>query len=334
MTIRRFTVRRESFPIRAGGFSTSREAAAAKPRTEADVVTAEIAEAGRVGRGECVPYKRYGESLDSVAAQIETARALIESGGGRVELQSALPHGAARNAVDCALWDLEAKRASKRAWQLAGLAEPKPVVTCYTLSVDTAAKMGEAARANASRPLLKLKLTGEGDLERVQAIRAGAPAARLVVDANEAWTIEHYQRFAPALARLGVELIEQPLPAGKDADLATVPHPVPVCADESCHDRASLAELRGRYEAVNVKLDKTGGLTEALSLIAAAREAGFEIMVGCMGGTSLAMAPGMLVAQGAKWVDLDGPLILARDREPGLKFEGSIVHPPEAALWG
>ncbi|MBI1774466.1 MAG: dipeptide epimerase [Proteobacteria bacterium] len=328
------TVRREVFPIRAGGFSTSREAAAAKPRTEAEVVTAEISEGGFTGRGECVPYKRYGESMDSVVTQIESVRALVESGGGRAKLQAALPHGAARNAVDCAYWDLEAKRAGKRAWALAGLPEPKSVVTCYTLSVDTAAKMGEAARASATRPLLKLKLTGEGDLERVRAIRVGAPGARLVVDANEAWTIEQYQGYAPELAKLGVELIEQPLPAGKDGDLARVPHPVPVCADESCHDRASLSQLKGRYEAINLKLDKTGGLTEALALLDAARAAGFEIMVGCMVGTSLAMAPGVLVAQGARWVDLDGPLILARDREPGLKFEGSIVHPPEPALWG
>jgi L-alanine-DL-glutamate epimerase-like enolase superfamily enzyme len=324
---RRLTAAREVFPIR-GVFRISRGA-----RTESVVVTATVEQDGARGRGECVPYARYGESVESVLAQVESARALVE-GGGRDALQAALPAGAARNALDCALWDLEARRAGKRVWELAGLAAPGPVTTAYTLSVDTPENMERAARDAAARPLLKLKLTGEGDLERVAAVRRGAPDSRLIVDANEAWTAEHYAAFAAKLAPLGVELIEQPLPAGKDDGLARVAHPIPVCADESCHDTASLAGLAGRYEAVNLKLDKTGGLTEALRLREAARAAGHRLMVGCMVGTSLAMAPALLVAQGAEWVDLDGPLLLARDRDPGLAYRGSVVEPPPAALWG
>ena len=325
---RRLTVAREVFPIR-GVFRISRGA-----RTESVVVTATIVQDGATGRGECVPYARYGETVESVLAQIESARSAIEAGIDRARLQGALPAGAARNALDCALWDLEAKRAGKRVWELVGLPAPRPVTTAFTLSVDTPENMEGAAREAAARPLLKLKLTGEGDLARVEAVRRGAPQARLIVDANEAWTAEHYASFAARLAGLGVELIEQPLPAGKDEGLARVPHPVPVCADESCHDTATLAGLGTRYEAVNVKLDKTGGLTEALALVAAARAAGHKVMVGCMVGTSLAMAPALLAAQGAEWVDLDGPLLLARDREPGLVYRGSVVEPPSAALWG
>ena len=328
MTARRLTAAREVFPIR-GVFRISRGA-----KTESVVVTATVEQDGARGRGECVPYARYGESVDSVLAQIESARAGIERGMGRDELQGALPAGAARNALDCALWDLEAKRAGKRVWELAGLPAPGPVTTAFTLSVDTPENMERAARGAAARPLLKLKLTGEGDLERVAAVRSGAPESRLIVDANEAWTAEHYAEFAARLAPLGVELIEQPLPAGKDDGLARVAHPIPVCADESCHDTASLAGLAGRYEAVNLKLDKTGGLTEALRLRDAARAGGHRLMVGCMVGTSLAMAPALLVAQGAEWVDLDGPLLLARDREPGLVYRGSVVEPPVAAVWG
>jgi L-alanine-DL-glutamate epimerase-like enolase superfamily enzyme len=327
------TVRRDRFPIR-GGFATSREAAMGVRRTEAEVIAVEIEDGALRGRGECVPYKRYGETMDSVATAIDAVRPLIERGGDRATLAQEMKAGAARNAIDCALWDLAAKRFGVRVWQLAGLAEPKPVLTAYTLSVDTPEAMGRAAREAADRPLLKLKLIGEGDLERVSAIRANAAKSRLIVDANEAWSIDHYVAMAPKLAALGVELIEQPLPAGKDADLAKVPHPVPVCADESCHTVESLAELRGRYEAINVKLDKAGGLTEAMGLAATAGDMGFQIMVGCMVGTSLAMAPAVLVAQSAKWSDLDGPLLLARDREPGLRYDGSLVHPPDAAVWG
>jgi len=325
---RRLHAAREVFPIR-GVFRISRGA-----RTESVVVTATVGEGGLRGRGECVPYPRYGESVDSVLAQIESAREAIESGLDRAGLQRLLPAGAARNALDCALWDLEAKRAGKRVWEIAGLPAPEKLTTAYTLSVDTPENMEQAARNAAARPLLKIKLTGDGDLARVQAVRRGAPKARMIVDANEGWTARHYEAFAREIAGLGVELIEQPLPADDDADLATVAHPVPVCADESCHDTATLDGLGTRYEAINIKLDKTGGLTEALRLRAAARAAGRRVMVGCMIGTSLAMAPAIIVAQGAEWVDVDGPLLLARDREPGLTYSGSIVMPPPAALWG
>ncbi|MBL8698785.1 MAG: dipeptide epimerase [Alphaproteobacteria bacterium] len=325
---RRLTAVREVFPIR-GVFRISRGA-----RTESVVVTATVEQDGAIGRGECVPYPRYGESVESVIAQIDSVRDAVAAGLDREGLRAALPAGAARNAVDCALWDLEAKRAGKRVWQLAGLPEPGPVTTAYTISVDTPEKMEEAARAAAARPLLKIKLTGDGDLDRVMAVRRGAPKARFIVDANEAWTASHYASFARELVRHGVELIEQPLPAKDDSGLASVEHPVPVCADESCHDSSTIAGLPGRYEAINIKLDKTGGLTEALRLRAAARAAGLRIMVGCMIGTSLAMAPALLVAQGAEWIDLDGPLLLARDRDPGLVYVGSSVEPSAPALWG
>lgn len=325
---RTLEVAREVWPIR-GTFRISRGS-----RTEAVVLAVRIVEGGHAGRGECVPYARYGETIESALAAIEAMRDLIERGGSREELGQAMPAGAARNALDCALWDLEAKHAGKRVWQLAGLPDPASVVTAFTLSVDTPEKMGEAAAAAAARPLLKIKLTGEGDLERVAAVRKAAPTSRLVVDANEAWDIAAYAKFAPALAELGVDLIEQPLHADRDRELAKVAHPVPVCADEACHDVASLAHLKGKYEAVNIKLDKTGGLTEALKLRDAARAAGFKIMVGCMVGTSLSMAPAHLVAQGAEWVDIDGPLLLAQDRAPGLVYSGSSVEPPASELWG
>ncbi len=265
---------------------------------------------------------------------IESLRARIEDGLDRRGLQQALPAGAARNALDCAFWDLEAKRAGRPVWALLGLKAPAPVTTAYTLSLDTPEAMGRAAAENAARPLLKLKLAGPDDLARVEAVRENAPAARLIVDANEGWSLDDYVELAPKLAGLGVDLIEQPLPAGKDAALAGMRRPVPVCADESCHDSASLAGLAGRYDAVNIKLDKTGGLTEALELKDAAGAQGYEIMVGCMLATSLAMAPATLVAQGARFVDLDGPLLLDRDRAEGLYYEDSLLHPPEPALWG
>src|SRR5215472_10589045 len=326
--MRNLHLKPESWPT-AGRFTISRGS-----RTSVEVIVAEIAEDGAVGRGECVPYGRYGESVESVTKAIEGVAKAIEAGMGRAGLQAALPPGAARNALDCALWDLEAKRAHKPVWKLAGLAAPDPVTTAYTLSLDTAEKMGAAAKAQASRPLLKLKLAGPGDVDRVRAVRENAPGARLIVDANEGWTAADYTALAPGLAALGVALIEQPLPASADQPLAGLARPVPVCADESCHDRASLAHTAGRYDAVNIKLDKTGGLTEALALGAAARAAGYRIMVGCMLGTSLAMAPALLVAQGAEVVDLDGPLLLAKDRAPGLVYEGSRVAPASPALWG
>lgn len=322
------TVVRESWPIR-GAFTISRGS-----KTAAEVVVAELTADGAVGRGECVPYPRYGETVEGVIATIEGLRARLDAGLDREGLQGALPPGAARNALDCAFWDLEAKRAGRPAWQIAGLEAPGPLTTAYTLSLDSPEAMGAAAAENAARPLLKLKLAGAGDLDRVAAVRAGAPHARLIVDANEGWTAAELEEFAPKLADLGVVMIEQPLPAAADAALATLDRPVPVCADESCHDTASLDHLTGRYEMINIKLDKTGGLTEALRLRTAARDRGLGIMVGCMIATSLAMAPAILVAQGAEVVDLDGPLLLAKDRSHGLRFEGSRVYPPEPALWG
>ncbi len=322
------TLRRQSWPIR-GGFTISRGR-----KTAAEVVVAELAEGGYRGRGECVPYARYGETVDGVLAALEGISGALDAGLDRAGLQDALPAGAARNALDCALWDLEAKQSGRPVAELAGLPAPEAVVTAYTLSLDTPEAMGRAAEAAAERPLLKIKVGAEGVTEQVAAVRQGAPDARLVVDANEAWSPALYDSLAPEMARLGVAMIEQPLPAGEDAALAGRPRPVTLCADESCHDRQSLPALAGRYDMVNIKLDKTGGLTEALALKAAAEAAGLEIMVGCMLATSLAMAPALLVAQGAQVVDLDGPLLLERDREDAIAFDGSLMHPPTPALWG
>lgn len=318
------TVTRDRFPLREV-FTISRGS-----KTEAAVITVTVDRDGATGRGECVPYVRYGESLDSAAEAI----AALPAGVTREGLQTLLPAGAARNAVDCALWDWEAKRAGRPVWQLAGLPAPAPLVTCYTLSLDTAERMRAAAARAADRPVLKIKLGTEDDMGRLEAVRAGAPKARIVVDANEGWTVETYAALAPHLKRLGVALVEQPLPAGDDGMLAEIARPVPVCADESCHDRASLAGLKGRYDMINIKLDKAGGLTEALALRDAARAAGFGIMVGCMVSSSLSMAPAFLVARGAAVADLDGPLILARDRVPAVRYEGSVMQVPDRALWG
>ena len=326
----RLSVRHETWPL-AGSFTISRGT-----RTTAETVVVELADPDGpvLGRGECVPYAHYGETIEGVIAAIEGLRLQIEGGLDRIGLQALLPPGAARNALDCAYWDLEAKRAGAPAWQLCGLPALDAVTTAYTLSLETPEVMGRAAAANASRALLKLKLAGPDDLARVEAVRANAPETRLIVDANEGWSLDDYVALAPRLAALGVVLIEQPLPAGQDAGLAGLQRPVPVCADESCHATNSLAELAGRYDAVNIKLDKTGGLTEALALKQAAVAQGYRIMVGCMLATSLAMAPAVLLAQGAAFVDLDGPLLLKRDRSQGLRYEGSTLHPPEPALWG
>jgi L-Ala-D/L-Glu epimerase len=318
------SVRAESFRL-AEVFTISRGA-----RTETRVLTVEVARDGVTGRGECVPYARYGETVESVAAQVEA----LPGGIDRDALQSALPAGAARNAVDCALWDIEAKAAGRRVWELAGLPAPGPLVTAFTLSLEAPETMRAAAARNAHRPLLKVKLGTPGDMERLEAVRAGAPDARIIVDANEGWTAEVYAELAPHLLRLGVTMVEQPLPAGEDGMLAEIARPLPVCADESCHDRASLPGLRGKYDMVNIKLDKTGGLTEGLALREAALAEGYGIMVGCMVGTSLAMAPAVLVAQGAAVVDLDGPLLLAEDRSPALTYDAAGVHPPPPELWG
>ncbi|MBB3066957.1 N-acetyl-D-Glu racemase DgcA [Limibacillus halophilus] len=321
-------IKREAWPLK-GAFTISRGS-----RTESEVVVATISDGTVTGRGECVPYRRYGETIEGVMRDIEGMRPALEQGLDRRGLQSALPAGAARNALDCAFWDLESKLAGKRAWDLAGLPEPLNVVTAYTLSLDTPEKMGEAALAAASRPLLKLKLAGPEDLDRVAAVRKNAADARLIVDANEGWDINAYRTLAPKLADLGVTMIEQPLPAGDDDALSGEARPVPLCADESCHDRSSLSKLTGKYDFINIKLDKAGGLTEALALRQEAEKAGYRIMVGCMMATSLAMAPAMLVAQGVEVTDLDGPLWMAKDRTDALQFEGSRMVPPSAKLWG
>lgn len=318
----------ESFQI-AGRFVISRGV-----KTEARVVTVTLREGDRTGHGECVPYARYGESVESVVAEIEAQRDAIESGLDRMALQRLMPPGAARNAVDCAMWDLEAKRSGRRAWAAAGFPRLAPLVTAYTISVGTPEEMRAAALKASNRPLLKIKLAGAGDVERLRAVRAGAPHATLIVDANEAWSEETLPEQFAACAACGVALVEQPLPAGKDDILAGIARPIPLCADESAHDSGSLPALMGRYDAVNIKLDKTGGLTEALAMARAARAQGFEIMAGCMVGTSLAMAPAILIGQMARFVDLDGPLLLARDRAPGLLYEGSTLAPPPPALWG
>jgi L-Ala-D/L-Glu epimerase len=324
----RLHVTRRSWPL-AQPFIISRGS-----KTAADVVVAELHDGDAQGRGECVPYVHCGESVDSVFEALEKMKGAVFSGLNRETLQEAMPPGAARNALDAAFWDIEAKRAYCSVADLVGIGPLKPVTTAYTLSLDTPEAMGAAAAAQRARPLLKLKLTGDGDLERVRAVRENAPASRLIVDANESWTARHFAELAPALGEFGVELIEQPLPADDDAALAELPHPIPVCADESCHVTADLDRLVGKYDAVNIKLDKTGGLTEALNLAAAAKERGFAIMVGCMIGTSLAMAPAMLLAQQADFVDLDGPLLLAADRNQGLRYDGSLVYPPDPKLWG
>jgi L-alanine-DL-glutamate epimerase-like enolase superfamily enzyme len=299
-------------------------------RTEAKVLTVHVTRDGVTGWGECVPYARYDETLESVEAQIRSLPEDID----RLGLQEALPAGAARNAVDCALWDLEAKQTGCRVWDLAGLPKPGAEITAYTLSLDTPEAMQAQAAKHAHRPLLKIKLGTPDDMPRLEAVRAGAPDARIIVDANEGWSAEIYAELAPHLARLGVALVEQPLPAGADDALLGVDRPVPLCADESCHDRASLPALKGKYDMVNIKLDKTGGLTEALALRDAARAEGYDVMVGCMVGSSLAMAPAVLVAQGAAITDLDGPLLLAEDREEPLLFDEAGVHPSAPGLWG
>jgi len=299
-------------------------------RTEAQVLTVHVSDGAAQGWGECVPYARYGETLDSVTDEIEGLPETFD----RADLAQLLPAGAARNAVDCALWDLEAKRAGQRVWSLAGLATPGPHITAYTLSLDSPEAMQAQAALNAHRPLLKIKLGTPDDMPRLEAVRAGAPDARIIVDANEGWSANIYADLAPHLVRLGVDLVEQPLPADDDDALIGLDRPVPVCADESCHDRASLPALQGKYDMVNIKLDKTGGLTEALALRSAAIAQGYGIMVGCMVGSSLAMAPAVLLAQGAAVVDLDGPLLLAEDRDTPMTFDAAGVHPPDAALWG
>jgi L-Ala-D/L-Glu epimerase len=322
------TVRTERWPI-TGAFTISRGS-----KTEAEVVVVELSEAGICGRGECVPYARYGETVAGVAAAIAGLAEDVACGLGRTELQRALPAGAARNALDCAFIDLEAKRSGQPAHQCLGLDPPRPRLTAYTISLATPDAMAAAAAAASTRPLLKVKLGGDGDPDRIAAVRRAAPQAELIVDANEGWRAANLAPNLAACAAAGVTLVEQPLPAADDAALATTARSIPVCADESVHDRASLAGLVGKYDAVNIKLDKAGGLTEALALAAAAEAMGFALMVGCMISTSLAIAPAMLVAQRARVVDLDGALLLAQDRPHGMRFAGSILHPAARELWG
>ena len=304
-------------------------------KTEAVVVTVELKHGGRSGRGEAVPYARYGETPEGVASAIEAMRPALQNGLDRAMLQTAMPPGAARNALDCAYWDFEAKQNGCRAYQLAALPTPKPLVTAYTVSLDHPDAMADAAARAVKMPLLKVKLGGgPQDVERIAAVRRAAPKAELIVDANEGWADLDLERNLAACAQAGVSLIEQPLPEGRDLALKKIARPIPICADESVHDRASLDALSGKYDAINIKLDKTGGLTEALALAMEAERRGLGIMVGCMVATSLAMAPAMLVAQRARIVDLDGPLLLAKDRAHGLRYDGSLAYPPEPALWG
>lgn len=326
--MQRLTIAHESWPI-AGSFTISRGS-----KTTAEVVVVTMERDGVKGRGECVPYRHYGETIEAVMAALTDRRKEIERGIGHEEIPALLQTKAAQNALDCALWDLEAKQAGKRIWQLFDVPPAKPLITAFTLSLDTVDNMTTAAAGAAGRPLLKLKLGADDDAERLRAVRRAAPRTRLIVDANEGWSIELLPMLLEVCAEVGVELVEQPLPAGNDEALRDVRHTVPICADESSHDRRGLAELIGKYDAINIKLDKTGGLTSALALRRSAEELGLDIMVGCMLATSLSMAPATILAQGAKFVDLDGPLLLARDRDPGIRYEGSLIHPPSAALWG
>ncbi|MGF9567359.1 N-acetyl-D-Glu racemase DgcA [Neorhizobium sp. JUb45] len=318
----------ESFPI-AGTFTISRGS-----KTQAEVVTCTISENGMTGRGECVPYRRYGETIEGVLEAIRAATPAIEQGLTRESLLTEMKPGAARNAIDCALFDLEAKTRGVSVAALLGVTDLAPMVTCYTISLSDPQTMATQVTANAHRPLLKIKLGTENDAERIRAVRAAAPDARIVIDANEGWTEANIERHLAVAAQANIELIEQPLPAGNDAILADIRRKVPICADESVHATADLAALRDRYDAVNIKLDKTGGLTEGLLMKAEAKRLGFKIMVGCMVGTSLAMAPAVLLADGCEYADLDGPLLLARDRVPGLRYDGSLVSAPLPELWG
>ena len=302
-------------------------------RTEARVIAVTIGDGEHVGRGEGVPIRRYGQTPESVLEQIESIRA--EKGLDRERLHMLLPPGAARNAMDCALWDLEAKQSGKRVWELANISIAAEVETSFTISLDAPDRMGQAAKVHSAAPMLKLKLGGDdADLARVEAVRKSAPKSRLLIDANESWTAEHFQSVAPGLKQLGVELIEQPFPAAADKILEQLDHPVPICADESCHTSADLPHLKNRYEMINVKLDKTGGLTEALRLCRQARQDGFKLLIGCMVGTSLGMAPARLLASNADYTDLDGPLLLARDRDHGLHYEKGKIGLPSRELWG
>ncbi|MGR5140294.1 N-acetyl-D-Glu racemase DgcA [Photobacterium sp. DNB23_23_1] len=318
---------KQRWPIR-GAFTISRGS-----KTEVNTLIVELEHQGSTGRGECVPYARYGESLDSVEAQLRSIASQVEEGASRLDMQKLLPPGAARNAIDCAFWDLECKQQHCSIWQNLGCV-PDALETAFTLSLDTPEKMQQMAADNAFRPLLKLKLGGEDDLQRVKAVRRGAPSSKLIIDANEAWDIESYERVVPELFKLGVAMIEQPFPADKDHWLDEVARPIPICADESCHDRTCLAMLVDRFDMINIKIDKTGGLTEALALKQEAERMGLAVMVGCMLSSSLSMAPAFVAAQGADIVDLDGPLLLSQDIEHGFEFKDNQMLPFGTELWG
>ena len=322
------SVEAERFPI-AGTFTISRGS-----KTEAEVITCTISDGDNRGWGECVPYKRYGETMDGVRDAIQAMRRQIEDGISRIALLDVMPAGAARNAIDCALWDLEAKMSGIAVADAIHAVSLSALETAYTLSLGEPEAMAAQARANAGRPLLKVKIGGDNDMALIRAVTEAAPGSRIILDANEGWTDANIVENLAFAAEYGITLIEQPLPAGHDAILRHIAHPVPICADESVHEAKDLEALVGLYDAVNIKLDKSGGMTSALTLRDRARELGFEVMVGCMVGTSLAMAPAVLLAQGAEFVDLDGPLLLARDRQPGLVYEGSLVSPPDRMLWG
>ncbi len=317
----------ERYPI-AGKFTISRGS-----KTEAAVIVCEIGHNGLLGRGECVPYARYGESIESVNEQIEAVRSAIESGATRQDIQTLMPAGAARNAVDCAMWDLEAKLSGKSVADTLGT-PTRALETAITVSLGTPEEMAESTAKVAHYPLIKVKMGGDNDIERIHAVANAAPNSRIIIDANEGWTEDNIEENMAAAAKAGVVLIEQPLPAGKDDILSRIERPVIICADESVHTSVGLEDLAKRYDAVNIKLDKAGGLTEGLIMREKATSLGLQIMVGCMVGTSLGMAPAVLLAQKADVVDLDGPLLLAQDRDPGLRYDGALVYPPEATVWG
>ncbi|WP_439272690.1 N-acetyl-D-Glu racemase DgcA [Pseudochrobactrum sp. HB0163] len=321
----------ERYPI-AGKFTISRGS-----KTEAVVIVCELGNGIHTGRGECVPYARYGETIESVSGQIRAVETLLQQGGTaealRHKLQSAMPAGAARNAVDCALWDLQAKQSGTTVAGLLGIS-PRPLITAITVSIDTPEAMAAATAKLAKNPLIKVKIGGDNDAERIRAVRAAAPQAQIILDANEGWNTDNFNENIQVAAQCGISLIEQPLPASDDSYLAQAKRLVPVCADESAHTAEGLEKLKDRYDAVNIKLDKTGGLTEALIMQRKARSLGLQIMTGCMVGSSLAMAPALMVAQDADFVDLDGPLLLAKDREPALHYDGTTVTPPLPELWG
>lgn len=324
----RLSIEKHVFPLKAA-FGISRGS-----KTQADVLTVTLEEGNFRGRGECVPYARYGETIESVTAQIHSIEALIHEGPSREELLSFLSSGAARNAVDCAMWDLEAKKACRRAWDLAGVAIKNPLITAYTIPLDDPEVMQSAALENAHRPLLKLKLAGPDDIQRLKMVRQAAPKSEIMVDANEGWTLDEFRGLLPMLEDLDVCAVEQPLPVDQDEALTELSTNIPIIADESCHDCESYERIKPYYDFINIKLDKTGGLTEALNLRARAIADGKKVMIGCMVGSSLAMAPAMLVTEGATIVDLDGPLLLAEDRDNPIQFHGSILSPPDAELWG